>query len=207
MMSDPPAESHEDLLTGPGDRYQAPRIEGYPEQGDDVTVKYKSKRSGDIVEAHGEVLDVRDEGRVSGTTHPSYLLFEFHDDRRDRDVYVYGGGSYDTDDADNDSHAVPAQVWTETFADQGGATRSRRRTRLGRLVAIEAGESATFRVTVSGVPAHRGINRYSRDADWNHYADRWADAIEDAIRDVHTRDRTAQKLLDVDVERVTEVDR
>lgn len=181
---------HSDLHPRGRDHYNQPTFHGYPEEGDEVRIVYRSKRTGDLTERVGTVEEVRDETFGGGTTHPSYLEL-LVDDGRDRDLRVWGGGGYSAENADAEGYA-PAQVFTRGIVDDGHGGRTWRVNGLGLLVALYAPEGVTVEVTIKNVPEERLESIDAR--------------LEKAVYERFRRDKTAQDLLEVDVERTGRLD-
>jgi len=161
--------------------YAEPQFNGYPEERDEVTVVYRSKRTGDLTRRSGTVTDTYNESHRRATTHPQYL--ELTVDTGDAELRVYGGGSYGEESRDEEGSA-PAQVWTESFVRREGG-RTRQKNIRGRLVRLDA---PTHRLTidVKNVPTNR--------------VDGVEESLPDYIREA-VHDRTAQDLLDISISR------
>lgn len=183
-----PTYDHRDLHHRGRDHYTPPSFAGYPEERDEVTVVYRSKRTGDLTEQTGTVVDVDDMGSYGGsTTHPSYLEIEVDVPGRERNLHVWGGGGYGPDDAETEGMA-PAQVCTRGLVSKPNGGRTWRTNGLGRLVRLSAEGGATFEVTVRNVPSDS--------------LESIPDRIEKAIYKRFQNDRNAQDLLDVEVREV-----
>lgn len=161
--------------------YSAPEFSGYPEEGDEVEVVYRSKRTGDLTRRRGTVTNCYDPGHSLGTAHPKNL--ELTVDTGDAELKVWGGGSYGENDRDTEGRA-PAQVWTESFVRREGG-RTRQNTIRGRLVRLVA-PNHRLTVDIENVPEDR------------------VERVEDALADFINKrvsDRTAQRLLETDITR------
>lgn len=183
---------HRDLHPRGRDTYRDPTFQGYPEEGDEVRVVYRSKRTGDLTDRVATISSVYDSSSYGGgTTHPSRFELTL-DDGSGNDLRVWGGGGYDSEKADVDGYA-PAQVWTRSLVADGHGGRSWRDTVLGRLVRLEAPRGAEFTVRVENLPSDR--------------LDGLEDALEDAVYQKLRRDSTGQDLVDVTIDDVDEIGR
>jgi len=184
------AYDHRDLHPRQVDHYLTPSFEGYPQEGDEATVVYRSKRTGDLIEQTGEIVDIRDEAlHGSGTTPPSYLEIEIEVSGRDRNLRVWGGGNYSASDVDTEGCA-PAQVYTRGLVDTPGGGSTWRTNGLGLLVRLGAEGGATFRVSIENVPSER--------------LEEMPERIEKAVYKRFRNDMDGKDLLEVDVTEVSD---